>query len=115
MHRAALVVLALGLSLSAGFAADRKPTRFWNLTANTIVTLQRSPAGQQAWGRNQCDNDKDHEVDHDERLRITDVAPGRYDVRFKDKTGRVCVVKDIEVKDGDIFTIEEKDLKECSG
>ena len=115
MHRAALVVLALGLSITAALGADRKPTRFWNLTANTIVTLQLSPAGQQAWGRNQCDNDKDHEVDHDERLRITDTAPGRYDVRFKDKTGRVCVVKDIEVKDGAIFTIEEKDLAGCSG
>jgi hypothetical protein len=102
------------LSLSATRAADRKPTRFWNLTANTIVTLQMSPADQQAWGRDQCENDRDHEVDHDERLRITDIAPGRYDVRFKDKTGRVCVVKDIEVKDGDIFTIEEKELAGCS-
>jgi hypothetical protein len=114
MPRAALVVLALVLSLSPTLAADRKPTRFWNLTANTIVTLQMSPADQQAWGRDQCENDRDHEVDHDERLRITDIAPGRYDVRFKDKTGRVCVVKDIEVKDGDIFTIEEKELAGCS-
>jgi hypothetical protein len=115
MHRVALVIVALGLSLTASLAADRKPTRFWNLTANTIVSLQISPAGQQAWGRDQCENDRDHEVDHDERLRITDIAPGRYDVRFKDKTGRVCVVKDIEVKDGDIFSIEEKDLKGCTG
>jgi hypothetical protein len=115
MHRVALVIVALGLSLAASLAAERKPTRFWNLTANTIVSLQISPAGQQAWGRDQCENDRDHEVDHDERLRITDIAPGRYDVRFKDKTGRVCVVKDIEVKDGDIFSIEEKDLKGCQG
>ena len=115
MHRAALATLALALSLTSSLAADRKPTRFWNLTRYTIVTLQMSPVGQQAWGRDQCENDKDREVDHDERLRITDIAPGRYDVRFKDKSGRVCVVKAIEVKDGDIFTIEEKDLKECQG
>jgi hypothetical protein len=115
MHRAALVVLALALSASAALAADRKPMRFWNLTMYTIVTLQMSPAGQEAWGRNQCDNDRDHEVDHDERLRITGIEPGRYDVRFKDKTGRVCVVKDIEVKDGAIFSIEEKELKDCTG
>ncbi len=114
MLRPALVALALVLSLSAACAAD-KPTRFWNLTANTIVSLQMSPAGQQAWGRDQCENDRDHEVDHDERLRITDVAPGRYDIRFRDKTGRVCVVKDIEVKDGTIFSIEEKELRDCSG
>jgi hypothetical protein len=115
MHRAALMVLALALSLTAALAADPKPTRFWNLTANTIVSLQMSPAGQQAWGRDQCENDRDHEVDHDERLRITDIAPGRYDLRFKDKTGRVCVVKDIDVKDGGIFSIEEKELSDCKG
>jgi len=115
MHRAALVALTLGLALAAALAADRKPTRFWNLTANTIVTLQMSPAGLGAWGRDQCENDRDHEVDHDERLRITDIAPGRYDVRFRDKTGRVCVVKNIEVKDGEVFSIEEKDLTGCSG
>ena len=115
MQRAALVVLTLVLSLGASLAADRKPTRFWNLTLNTIVSLQLSPAGQQAWGRDQCENDRDHEVDHYERLRITDIAPGRYDVRFKDKAGRVCVVKDIEVKDGGIFSIEEKELSDCSG
>jgi hypothetical protein len=115
MHRAALVVLALALSLTATHAADRKPTRFWNLTANTIVSLQMSPAGQQAWGRDQCENDRDHEVDHDERLRITGIEPGRYDVRFKDKTGRVCIVKNIEVKDGAIFSIEEKELTGCTG
>ena len=117
MRRAALavfaLVLALSLSLTAALAADRKPTRFWNLTANTIVSLQMSPAGQGAWGRDQCENDRDHEVDHDERLRITDTAPGRYDVRLKDKSGRVCIVKDVDVKDGAIFTIEEKDLSSC--
>src|SRR5215469_9540168 len=89
----ALIVALIALSLAPSGAADRKPIRFWNLTLHTVVSLQLSPAGQQAWGRDQCENDRDHEVDHDERLRITDVAPGRYDVRIKDKTGRVCTVK----------------------
>ena len=115
MSRALVVTVVAMLSLSGAFAADRKPTRFWNLTANTIVTLQMSPAGKDTWGRNQCDNDKDHEVDHDERLRITDIEPGRYDLRFKDKTGRVCTVKNIEVKDGEVFSIEERELKDCQG
>ncbi len=115
MYRALLALCLIPLSLSAAPSADPKPTRFWNLTANTIVTLQMSPAGKDTWGRNQCDNDKDHEVDHDERLRITDIAPGRYDVRFKDKTGRVCTVRNLEVKDGEIFSIEERELKDCQG
>jgi hypothetical protein len=35
-------------------------------------------------------------------------------VRFRDKTGRVCVVKNIELKDGGIFSIEERDLSDCN-
>ena len=95
-------------------AATAKDTRFWNLTANTITSLQLSPAGKNAWGANQADNDRDRTVDHDERLKITDTAPGIYDVKFVDKSGRTCVVPNIEVKTGAVFTIEEKSLKDCA-
>jgi hypothetical protein len=115
MQRVPLIALIAALSLATALAADGKPIRFWNLTLHTVVSLQMSPAGQQAWGRDQCENDRDHEVDHDERLRITDTAPGRYDIRLKDNTGRTCIVKNIEVKDGGIFSIEEKDLSDCGG
>jgi hypothetical protein len=115
MYRVPLLALTLALSLAPCLAADGKPMRFWNLTLHTVVSLQLSPAGQAAWGRDQCENDRDHEVDHDERLRITDVAPGRYDIRLKDKSGRTCVVKNVDVKDGGIFSIEEKDLADCGG
>jgi hypothetical protein len=94
-------------------SASAKDTRFWNLTANTITSLQLSPAGKNEWGQNQADNDRDHTVDHDERLKITDTAPGMYDVKFADKSGRTCVVPNVQVKTGAIFTIEEKELKGC--
>jgi hypothetical protein len=94
--------------------ASAKDTRFWNLTANTITSLQLSPAGKNDWGPNQADNDRDHTVDHDERLKITDTAPGVYDVKFVDKSGRTCVVSNVQVKAGSIFSIEEKNLKDCS-
>jgi hypothetical protein len=115
MWRAPLLAAITLLALVPARAADRKPIRLWNLTLHTIVSLQMSPAGQGAWGRDQCENDRDHEVDHDERLRITDIEPGRYDVRVKDKSGRVCIVRNVDVKDGAIFTIEEKDLSDCGG
>jgi hypothetical protein len=95
-------------------AVSAKETRFWNLTANTITSLQLSPAGKNEWGRNQADNDRDGSVDHDERLKITDTAPGVYDVKFVDKSGRTCTVPNIEVKTGAVFTIEEKTLKDCA-
>jgi hypothetical protein len=95
-------------------SASAKDTQFWNLTANTITSLQLSPTGKNEWGRNQADNDKDHTVDHDERLKITDTPSGAYDVKMVDKSGRTCVVPNIQVKAGAIFSIEEKNLKDCT-
>jgi hypothetical protein len=95
-------------------SASAKDTQFWNLTANTVTSLQLSPAGKNEWGRNQADNDKDHTVDHDERLKITDTPSGAYDVKMVDKSGRTCVVPNIQVKAGAIFSIEEKSLKDCT-
>ena len=94
--------------------ASAKDTRFWNLTANTITSLQLSPPGKNEWGRNQTDNDRDHTVDHDERLKITDTEAGIYDVKFVDQSGRTCVVPNIQVKAGAVFSIEEKELKGCT-
>jgi hypothetical protein len=104
---------ALALMAVTAAAQDRKSIRFWNLTLQTITALQLSPAGENAWGADQCRNDRDGTVDHDERLRITGVAPGRYDVRLSDKSGRTCIVRDIEIKDGAVFSIEEKELTDC--
>jgi V8-like Glu-specific endopeptidase len=112
MRRAtALIVLMLPL-LATGAAA--KDTRFWNLTAKTITSLQLSPTGKNDWGRNQTDNDHDGTVDHDERLKITDTAPGIYDVKLMDESGRTCVVPNIQVTTGGVFSIEEKSLKDCT-
>jgi hypothetical protein len=112
MARAIALTIFMLASIPTG--AFAKDTRFWNLTANTITSLQLSPAGKNDWGRNQADNDRDHTVDHDERLKITDTVPGIYDVKFVDKIGRTCVVPNIEVKTGEVFSIEEKNLKDCA-
>ena len=106
------IPLAFVLAFSPG-SAWAKDTRFWNLTANTITSLKLSPAGKNQWGREQTDNDRDRTVDHDERLKITDAPAGVYDVKFTDKAGRTCVVSNVEVKEGAVFTVEEKDLKGC--
>jgi hypothetical protein len=114
MKHASIVAVALMLMVAAAEAQTTKRSgmRFWNLTLYTLTSLQFSPPGQNAWGRNQCENDDDKTVDHNERLRITGLTAGRYDARIIDKIGRTCVVKDVEVKDG-VFTIEEKQLTNC--
>jgi V8-like Glu-specific endopeptidase len=112
MAKAVALIFCLLSFIPAGAAA--KDTQFWNLTANTITSLQLSPPGKNEWGRNQADDDRDHTVDHDERLKITDTAAGIYDVKFVDKSGRTCIVPNVQVKAGAIFTIEEKELKDCA-
>ena len=108
------ILAACVLLLLVASGASAKDTRFWNLTANTITSLQLSPPGKNEWGPNQTDNDPDRTVDHDERLKITDTAAGTYDAKFIDKSGRTCVVPNVQVKAGGIFAIEEKNLKGCS-
>ena len=94
--------------------AQGKGIRLWNLTSSTISGFQLSRAGQNAWGPNQTLNDKDSEVDHDERLRITGIEPGRYDAKVSYRSSRQCYVRDIEIKADAVFSIADKDLKDCN-
>jgi hypothetical protein len=98
---------------SAVCAAER--LRFWNLTTVTIAELHLAPAGTGTWGPNQCLNDPDKSVDPDERLTITGVEPGRYDLKLTDKKGRMCLVPNVEVKSGRpyAFSISDGDLTDC--
>jgi hypothetical protein len=113
MKKIIFALLALTATPSA-VSAEGRPTRFWNLTRHTVSEFQLAPAGTTNWGPNQCKNDKDGTVDPDERLRITGVAPGSYDARLKDVSGRTCFVRNIEVKAGEIFSIEENELTSCT-
>ena len=108
--------LALSFALVLAFAgtAAAKTTKFWNLTANTITSIELAPTGTDKFGANLAKLDPDGSVDHDERIKLKDVAGGIYDVRLKDDKGRDCVVKGVAIKEGDIVTVEEKQLADCA-
>jgi hypothetical protein len=112
MVRISIAVIAVLLSASQ-LLAQGKGIRLWNLTTATISNFQLSPAGKDSWGPNQALNDKDKEVDHDERLRITGIEPGRYDAKVGYRDSRQCLVRDIEIKADAVFSIADKDLKDC--
>ena len=109
-----LALIALLLANTNELAAQGKGIRLWNLTTSTISGFQLSPSGKNAWGPNQTLNDRDKEVDHDERLRIRGVEPGRYDAKVSYPDARQCFVRDIEIKADAVFSIEDKDLKDCN-
>jgi hypothetical protein len=114
MLRALIAAAAVTLASSAELVAQGKGIRLWNLTTATISNFQLSPAGKDSFGPNQTLNDKDKEVDHDERLRITGIEPGRYDAKIGYRDARQCLVRDIEIKADAVFQIADKDLKDCN-
>jgi hypothetical protein len=106
------LLVAVGVC-SVSLAAE-KPIRFWNLTSATVTELRLAPVGSGKFGADQCKNDKDGSVDHDERLPITGVTPGRYDLKIGYKGGKTCMVANVAIESGKAFSIEDKDLNDCS-
>ena len=114
MRIATAILLSLSVLAVAAVGAERM--RFWNTTSVTITELYLAPAGTTQWGPNQCKNDPDGAVDVDERLTLKDVVAGRYDVKLADKKGRVCIVRNVEVKSGKpfAFALDDNDLTDCT-
>ena len=107
------LVLILML-LCAGARAEER-LAFWNLTSSTVTNLVMAPAGTSQFGPNQCANDSDGAVDHDERLKLTGITPGRYDVKLTRKNGQLCTVRNVDVKGGGkyAFSLSDSDLTDC--
>ena len=105
-----LTLLAL---MGPARGADRM--RFWNLTSSTLTGVALAPTGTTAFGPNQCANDRDGAVDHDERLRLTGIGPGTYDVQVTTKAGRRCIARNVAVRDDGpyAFSLADEDLKDC--
>jgi len=114
MRRTLTAICLFSMTVPAPLMAQGKGIRLWNLTTATISGFQLSPAGRNQWGPNQTLNDRDKEVDHDERLRITGIEPGRYDAKVSYRDSRQCFVRDIEIKADAVFSIADKDLKDCN-
>ena len=111
MKRAIMLSVAAILLAQSAAAKD---TRFWNLTSSTVTSLELAPSGTSAFGPNQCANDPDGAVDHDERVKVTGVTTGAYDARLKLADGRVCTAKAVHIETGKPFSIEDKDLDGCA-
>lgn len=109
-----LLSFAISLGGYGPASAAEKPIRFWNLTSATVTELRLGAAGSGKFGPDQCKNDKDGSVDHDERLPINGVAPGQYDLRVGFKDGKTCTVANVSIESGKVFSIDDKDLKDCS-
>ncbi len=110
-----LAISAFAILLAAaGTAEAAKGTRFWNLTHAEIDSLQLAPSGTDGYSDNLCLQDDDKSVEADERLQVSGVKSGTYDAKIHDVTGRSCAAKGITVEEGKVFSIEEKQLIDCT-
>jgi hypothetical protein len=112
--RTAVMLFLCCIAGARGSFARDKPTQFWNLTTSTVAKLEISKAGKNAFQSNQTVNDPDGAVEHDERLRITGAESGVYDLRLTFKDGRTCFARKVDIVQGKPFSIEDKDLVDCS-
>jgi hypothetical protein len=110
----AILLSSASAVVAAGSLAAEKPPQFWNLTTSTVTGLEISKAGANAFRSNQTVNDPDGEVEHDERLKITGVESGVYDLRLTLKDGRVCFARNVDIQQGKPFSIEDRNLVDCS-
>ncbi|HEY5225684.1 MAG TPA: hypothetical protein VIJ06_02730 [Methylovirgula sp.] len=108
-----LMIFAL-TAFSTVAAAATKPIRFWNLTTKTVTSLELAKAGTSNFGADLCKGDKDGSVDYDERLNLSSVVPGSYDVKVGYASGRTCIVKKVNIQTGKVFSIDDRDLTACT-
>lgn len=111
MKQVALLLLCM---VSSDALAAAKGTQFWNLAATTVTHLQLAPAGTTGFGPDQCENDPDGTVDPYERVKVTGVESGTYDVKVSYKGGKTCTVRNVAVEKGKVFSIEPKALTDCT-
>ncbi len=117
-----MIACFLSLALAAPAFADdddkadkKSKMKFWNLTGEDLTELYLAPEGTDKFGENQTKNDDNNQAEADERLPLTDVKAGVYNVKIKDKHGRSCLVKGVELRDMGpySFSLEADQLTDC--
>ena len=109
--RRTLFVLAL---LAPGTAFVAKKLFAYDMTTSRRFTgVYLAPAGTTQWGPNQAKNDNNGTLDPSERLLLTGIGPGRYDVKLVDQNGRVCVKHGANLATDTSFVIRDGDLERC--
>lgn len=86
----------------------------YNMTTRTdFKEVYLAPAGSQEWGPNQTVNDKDRSLDTSERLALTGLAAGRYDVKLVAENGHTCFIRNVDLTKEKSFVIKEQQIGDC--
>lgn len=106
-----LLAAVLCGSAAAAEAGHREKFFVYNLTSSSdLGGVFLAPAGTMEWGPNQVLNDKDHEVEPTERVAVTGITQGVFDVRAVTTAGHACVKKGVDLTHETTFDIRDADL-----
>ena len=116
LGRRQLVVFLLACTSALARPSSAAQQKFfaYNMTTRTDFNgVYLAPAGTENWGPNQALNDKDKSLDTTERLLLTGLSSGRYDVKLVAKDGRTCIIRNIDLTSTNSFMIREGQLSDC--
>ncbi len=110
MMAAGALMLAAGMAPAVASAQDATRTfTVYNNSRFRIDHLYVSPSSSSRWGYDQLgeyDLPTNYHVD-------VPVDPGWYDVKLVDQDGDDCVIKDVDFRDGESWTITNGVLLAC--
>jgi hypothetical protein len=101
-----------GLAAVGATAADRF-FAYNHTTATDFTGLFLAPEGSNEWGANQALNDRDHTWESGERLPMTGVSRGRFDLKIVDRKGRACIRHGVDLTKDTTFDLRDEDLVDC--
>ncbi len=110
---AMVLAAGMGLLVHPAVAAGRKFFAYNMTTRTDFKEVYLAPAGTTKWGPNQTLNDPDKSLDTTERLTLTGLTPGRYDVKLVAEDGRTCIIKGVDLTRQKSFLIKEAQLTDC--
>lgn len=108
----AALFAAIFVTIAVAQAADRFAV-FNSTTGTTFSGVYLAPAGTTSWGANQTLSEHDHTLEPSERLRLTGITRGVYDVRLVDAAGHSCIKRGVDLTHEMSFEIRESDLAAC--
>ena len=83
---------------------------FENQSSWDITHIYFSPSKSKNWGEDQLGSDI---LSKGDRLTISGVSKGKWDVRVVDEDGDECIIGDVSITSNDKWVIEDDDLLAC--
>ena len=111
MHRLVRILVASAAVVAMIRPAAAEELEIVNKSKVDIHHIFISPANQKAWGPDQLGADS---IEPGARFTINKIPTGTYDLKLVDEDGTECVLEDVAIDEGKVWTITGKILNACA-